>query len=83
MHRFISKNLENRKFLLIFSGILLIFFLLALAYKNDDSIKSINTKKHKLGSEHDFILIKNYLLKQIKSPFININHEIKSGDTIG
>jgi murein DD-endopeptidase MepM/ murein hydrolase activator NlpD len=83
MHRFILKNLENSKFLLIFSGILLIFLLIAIAYKNNSSIKNINTKSYQLEQGNNFILIKKYLLKQIKSPFININHEIKNGDTIG
>ena len=83
MYRFISKNLENKKFLLIFFSILLIFFLLTLAYKNNNSIKNINTKNYQLSLGNELILIKKYFLNQIKSPFININHEIKSGDTIG
>ena len=39
--------------------------------------------KKNLSSRHsDFISIQNFLLTKIKSPYMNFDYEIKSGDSI-
>jgi len=54
--------------------------LLSVVYNKDQSI----TKVKKIGffDHPDFVLFKEFLISEIKSPFSNINYEIKSGDSI-
>ena len=53
-----------------------------IAYKNSDE----ETKKTDIEKNYDrqteVINFKKFLLTQIRSPFMNINYEIKNGDTI-
>ena len=51
-----------------------------VVFKNDEKI--IKNKKNISFQHPDIVLIKKFLLSKIKSPFINVNYEIKSGDSI-
>ena len=51
-----------------------------VVFKNDETI--IKNKKNISFQHPDIVLIKKFLLSKIKSPFINVNYEIKSGDSI-
>jgi len=83
MYDVLKRNWDKTKYLIL-SGFAVIFLLLVtVVYKSDEKI----TKKSELISssnkESDLKTFKEFLLKQIKSPFINLNYKIKKGDTIG
>ena len=70
---------EKLKYLLTFLVVTLLVFI-AVVYKNDEKINSIE-KKGSIQRE-DLIAVKEFFLKKIRSPYTNINYEIKSGDSI-
>ena len=83
MYQAIRKNIERNKYLLTFLVFIVFFFLVSVVYKNDSSLEEVKSAKISSIDENDFKTIKEFFFKQIKSPFINVSHEIKSGDTIG
>ena len=83
MYEIIKKNLEKKRYILTFAVILMVFFLISVAYKNDRSIEEVTSSKKLTLNTEDLTRIKEFFFKQIKSPFINVNYEIKNGDTIG
>mgnify|MGYP006089826373 CR=1 FL=1 len=83
MYQMIIKNLEKRKLIFLFSFILLSSLILTFVYKNTSLIKNLNNNKTSFLREEDLNVIKNFLFKQIKSPFKDIAHEIKKGESIG
>ncbi len=82
MYRVIRKNWEKVKYPLI-SGIFVILILLAsVVYKSNDQIIK-NTKNVNIQYQSpDIETFKKFIMKQIRSPFTNINYEIKKGDSI-
>jgi len=79
----IIKNLEKRKLIFLFSFILLSSLIFTFVYKNTSLIKNLDNSKTSFLREEDLNVIKNFLFKQIKSPFKDIAHEIKKGESIG
>ena len=80
MYQTLRKNKEKVKYFILFTFFIIFFLLLAVVFKNDEEvkIKGINVPfQHK-----DLTAVKEFLFSKIKSPFININYEIKSGDSI-
>ena len=82
MYDILKKNWDKTKNLVL-SGIAITFLLLlTVVYTSDEKI----TKKSRLiessNETTDLKIFKKFLLDQIKSPFINLNYEIKKGDTI-
>ncbi len=75
----LKRSWSKSKNFIIFGFIITFFLLLAVVYKNDSNVK---TKAENVYDVSDIKLFKEFLLDQIKSPFININYEIKKGDTI-
>ena len=66
-------------FFIVSSVILLIFG----AYIVNKQIKSNKTKKKiNIVKNSEFIAVKKFLLNKIKSPFINVHYQVKSGDTL-
>ena len=83
MYHIFQKNWDKTKYLIL-SGFTIIFLLLVtVVYENDQKI----TKKTELiknsNKAEQLKIFKKFLLNQIKSPFINLNYEIKKRDTIG
>ena len=83
MYDVLKRNWDKTKYLIL-SGFAVIFLLLVtVVYENDEKI----TKKTELiknsNKAEQLKIFKKFLLNQIKSPFINLNYEIKKGDTIG
>ena len=82
MYEIINKNWDKTKYFIL-SGLIIIFLLLlTVVYKSDEKIikkSEINKDSYEIT---DLKTLKEFLLDQIKSPFININYEIKKGDTI-
>ena len=82
MYQVFRKNWDKTKYLLISGLIVTFLFLVTVVYKSDEKI----TKKSEsiLSSQEspDLKTFKKFILNQIRSPFINLNYEIKRGDTI-
>jgi len=83
MNSILKRNWDKTKYLLISLCLIILLLLIASLYRSDEKIikKSEVIKNSILSS--DLKTFKEFLLKQIKSPFINVNYEIKKGDTIG
>ena len=80
MQEVFLKNFNKNIYIAVFLiGILL---LVSVVYKGDKQVieKSELTKSY-LNTD-DLQTFKKFILGQIKSPFINLNYEIKKGDTI-
>ena len=82
MYEAFIKNWNKSKYLILFGFIISFLFLVTVVYKSDKKIikKSENIQGSYTSS--DFKTFKKFILNQIKSPFINLNYEIKKGDTI-
>ena len=83
MYQMIIKNVEKKKLIFLFSFILLSSLIFTFVYKNTSLIKNLDNNKTSFLREEDLNIIKNFLFKQIKSPFKDIAHEIKKGESIG
>jgi len=80
MYQILKQNREKTKYFILFTFIITFSLLLTVVFKNDEKIKN---KEINVSFQHeDLTSIKEFLLTLIKSPFININYEIKSGDSI-
>ena len=80
MYQFLKQNREKTKFFILFTFIVTFSLLLTVVFKNDEKIKN---KEINVSFQHeDLTSIKEFLLTLIKSPFINVNYEIKNGDSI-
>ena len=80
MYQFIKRNQEKTKYFILFTLFTICLFLLLVVFKNDERI--VNNKKNISFQHSDLISIKKFLLTKIKSPFINVDYEIKKGDSI-
>ena len=78
----LQKNTLNKEKLKYFLTFLIIasFILVAIISRNDEKVKNIE-KKGPVQKE-DLIKIKEFFFKKINSPYINVNYEIKSGDSV-
>ena len=56
--------------------------LLAVVYKGDEQVTKGSKDIKSFYESADLKTFQKFILKQIKSPFINLNYEIKKGDTI-
>ena len=83
MLKMLSKNWDKTKLGLIFFLFLLVFIAISFTFKNEKTIEQTYQKSSNYTDSESIKLIKDFFLKKIKSPFTNINYEIKKGDTIG
>jgi len=60
----------------------MLLLLVAVVYKGDEKITKKSGLIQNSTKVADLKTFKEFLLNQIKSPFINLNYEIKKGDTI-
>ena len=68
---------------LMLSGLVIVSLLLVtVVYKSDERIANKSKLIESFSESPDLKTFKKFLLNQIKSPFINLNYEIKKGDTI-
>ena len=76
------KNIINKEKLKYFLSFIIVasFVLIAIISRNDDRINNIE-KKSSIQKE-DLLAIKEFFLKKINSPYVNISYEIKSGDSV-
>ena len=69
----------NTRFYMLSAFFFVFLILVAVAYKNDGKITD---KKEAIIQYSELTSIKKFLFGKIRSPFININYEIKKGDSI-
>ena len=82
MYEVVKKNWDKTKHLILFGCIITSLLLLTVVFKNTEQVpKKTDLIKNSRGVT-DLNSFKEFLLDQIKSPFINLNYEIKKGDTI-
>ena len=82
MYEVVKKNWDKTKHLVLFGCIITSLLLLTVVFKNTEQVpKKTDLIKNSRGVT-DLNSFKEFLLDQIKSPFINLNYEIKKGDTI-
>ena len=82
MYQVLKKNWAESKYLILSVIFITSILLLTVVYKSDEKIIK---KSMTIGISYenpDLKTFKEFLLNQIKSPFTNLNYEIKKGDTI-
>ena len=80
MYQVFDRDREKTKYYILFAFIITALFLVTVVYKNDEKITNKNVD---LSIQYSEIKsIKEFLLNKINSPFTNINHEIKKGESI-
>ena len=78
-----QKNWHRTKYLAL-SGFAIIFLLLlTVVYQSDEKITKNPKISENSNGAKEITIFKKFLLNQIKSPYINLDYEIKKGDTIG
>ncbi len=82
MEEIIKKNWDRYKYFLISGVIITLFLVTTIVNKNEGKVEVKTTNIGKNNERNDLNIIKDFLISKIKSPFININYEIKKGDTI-
>ena len=80
MYQILKKNKEKAIYFITSACIVVFFLLVTVAFKNDEEIDKKG--KNVSFNQKDLILIKEFLLKKIKSPFTSIDYKIKGGDSI-
>ena len=84
MYQYLKKNLQINGYLFLTSVVIFFLLLLLVINKNNTTIitKSEINKASYQDQDTDLSTLKKFLFDQIRSPFLNIKHEIKNGDTI-
>ena len=82
MYEILKRNWDKAKFILLSGFIIIFLLLLTVVYKSDEKIAKISENNKNSYDVSDLKTFKQFILDQIKSPFTNIDYEIKKGDTI-
>ena len=82
MYQILKKNWDKTGYLIVSGFVIVSLLLLTVVYKSDQKVvkKSEAVEDSYRGS--DLKSLKKFLINQINSPFINLNYEIKKGDSI-
>ena len=76
------KNLGRSKYLAVSGIIVSLLLLVSVVFESNNKIITKSKVDQNSDISDDLENIKKFIFSQIKSPFININYEIKKGDTI-
>jgi len=82
MYQILKKHWSKSKHLTLYVLCVATVLLVAVVYKSEEKITKKSDLIKTVDASSEFKTFKKFLLDQIKSPFINLNYEIKSGDTI-
>ena len=82
MYQILVKNALKYRALFLFGLIALTMLILTFSYKNDENIIRNSQTINSISQKPDLDTLKEFILNKIKSPFINLDYEIKKGDTI-
>ena len=80
MYQIILKNRDKLKYFFFTIVTITLLLLVTVVYKNDQI--ATNKQTNISLPDKDLKLIKEFFLKKINSPFINLDYEIKKGDSI-
>jgi len=80
MYELLIRNKEKSLYFILFTFFLIFFLLISFVNKNEEKV--IGSSKNISTKAADFVKIKEFLLKKINTPFLNINYKIKGGDSI-
>ena len=80
MYQIIWKNRDKLKYFFFTIITITLLLLVTVVYKNDQI--ATNKQTNISLPDKDLKLIKEFFLKKINSPFINLDYEIKKGDSI-
>ena len=82
MYELVMRNWQKSKYLVLSGVIIISLLLVSVAFKGDEKVITKSQTSTNLQNNEDLEIFKKFVLKQIKSPFINLDYEIKKGDTI-
>ena len=82
MYQTFKKSWEVTKYFILSGFIIIFLLLLTVVYKSDEKIIKKSESNKDSYEVSDLKTLKEFILDQIKSPFTNIDYEIKGGDTI-
>jgi len=82
MYQYLKKNLQINGYLFLTSVVIFFLLLLLVINKNNTTIITKSEINKASYQDTDLSTFKKFLFDQIRSPFLNIKHEIKNGDTI-
>ena len=82
MYEILKRNWDKAKFIVLSGFIIIFLLLLTVVYKSDEKITKISENNKQSYDVSDLKAFKQFILDQIRSPFINIDYKIKKGDTI-
>ena len=82
MNQALKKSWDKSGYLIMSGLILTSILLLTIVYKSDEKIVKKSENIQSIYESSDLKTFKEFILNQIKSPYSNVNYEIKKGDTI-
>ncbi len=82
MHQVFKKSWDKSKYFILSAIFITTVLLLTVVYKSDEKIIKKSSTFAISYENSDLKTFKEFLINQIKSPFTNLNYEIKKGDTI-
>ena len=82
MQQIFKKNWDKSKYLILSAIFITFILLITVVYKSDEKIIKKSAAVAMSYENSDLKTFKKFILNQIKSPFTNLNYEIKKGDTI-
>ena len=82
MNELVKKNWNKSKYLILYGLIIISLLLVSVVFKGDRIVQEKTLGPITSYEPRDLKIFKEFLLRKIKSPFINLNYEIIKGDTI-
>ena len=82
MYDTLKKSWDKTRYLIISGLAIVSLLLLTVVYKSDQKIVKKSEGVEDAYKVSDLKSLKEFLINQINSPFINLNYEIKKGDSI-
>ena len=82
MNELVKKNWNKSKYLILYGLIIISLLLVSVVFKGDRIVQEKTLGPISSYEPRDLKIFKEFLLRKIKSPFINLNYEIIKGDTI-
>jgi len=76
MYKTLKRNWDKAKFILLSGFVVIFLLLLTVVYKSDEEITKISENNKNSYDVSDLKTFKQFILDQIKSPFINIDYKI-------
>ena len=77
MYELVMRNWQKSKYLVLSGVIIISLLLVSVAFKGDEKVITKSQTSTNLQNNEDLEIFKKFVLKQIKSPFINLDYEIK------